>query len=306
MITIEADKSAADYPLLSTEYILSVIDKHANDTAVLLLPGIQFYTGQLFDIKTITAHAQSKGIFVICDLAHAAGNVPLQLHDWNVDAAAWCTYKYLNSGPGGMGSLFVHERNSYVHPATVDSGKLDFPNRLSGWWGNEKSGRFDMHNNFIPIRGAGGFQVSNPSAVDMTSVCASLELFNMTDMATIREKSLKITKYLEDLLVDMPEYKDGKLFSIITPRDPAQRGAQLSLLLQPGLLAVVMHELEERSVVLDERKPDVIRVAPAPLYNSYEDVWLFIQAFQEALKIAVEARDGGKKVEGTDELKQTT
>jgi kynureninase len=283
MITIEPPSSSAY--TLSTSYILSIISQHASRTALLLLPGIQFYTGQLFDIRTITAHARSLGIFVIWDLAHAVGNVPLQLHEWDVDAAAWCSYKYLNAGPGAIGGLFIHERNSRV--LTSEYG-VRFPIRLSGWWGNEKADRFSMVNHFKPAPGAAGFQLSNPSVIDITSLCASLEVFDLTNMVALRTKSLKLTGYLELLLrrqQTQSKGEDGK-FDIITPADPAQRGAQLSLKLEEGLLDTVMATLEDHGVVVDERKPDVIRVAPAPLYNTFADVYDFASAFQDALAIA--------------------
>jgi len=287
VVTIEpASQNSA---LLTTEHILSTVDQHAKDTALLLLPGIQFYTGQLLDIQAITAHARSLGIIVIWDLAHAVGNVALQLHDWNVDAAAWCSYKYINAGPGTIGGLFVHERHD----------QTDFRGRLAGWWGSSKETRFAMDNQFVPIPGAKGFQLSNPSILDITALNASLEVFAMAGgMEVIREKSLKITAYLEKLLLRSLSF-DRKLFEIITPVRPSERGAQLSLKLQAGLLDVVMHELEERGVVTDERKPDVVRVAPAPLYNSYEDCWAFVRAFGEALDIAVKAKEGKVKAEGS-------
>lgn len=299
MICIEPPKeNSPENRLLGTDYILSIIDQHASDTAVLLLPGIQFYSGELFDIKTITAYGQSKGIFCIWDLAHAAGNVPLKLHDWNVDAAAWCSYKYINSGPGAIGGLFVHEKNSKMNANGT------FPNRLSGWWGQDKVTRFKMINQFQPMEGAKGFQISNPSAVDLTSLCASLEVFGLTNMDALRAKSLKLTKYLEDMLNDLKS--KGGQFIQLTPTDPERRGAQLSLKLEEGLLSVVMHELEDYGVILDERKPDVIRVAPAPLYNNYTDVWKFMEAFKRALVVAKGAKDGNGPAQGTDELLQTS
>ncbi|KAH6684143.1 pyridoxal phosphate-dependent transferase [Halenospora varia] len=285
-------------PILTTDHILAVLDQHAKDTALLVLPGIQFYTGQFLDIPTITAHAHSHGIFVIWDLAHAVGNVPLQLHDWNVDAAVWCSYKYLNSGPGTIGGLFVHSRNA-EEPSTP-------PNRLSGWWGSSKNTRFAMDNKFSPIQGASGFQLSNPSILDITALNASLEMFvKAGGMAPIRTKSLKITKYLEDLLVHSGSYQ-SRLFTIITPLDPNQRGAQLSLRLKEGLLDAVMHELVEQGVIVDERQPDVVRVAPAPLYNSFEDVWRFVDAFDQALNIAVVAKEGRLKAGESEEMKITS
>jgi kynureninase len=213
-----------------------------------------------------------------------------------VDAAAWCSYKYINAGPGTIGGLFVHERHA----------QLDLRGRLAGWWGSSKDTRFAMNNHFVPIPGAKGFQLSNPSILDITALNASLEVFAMAGgMEMIREKSLKITAYLEKLLLRSLSY-DKKLFEIITPVRPSERGAQLSLKLQGGLLDVVMHELEERGVVTDERKPDVVRVAPAPLYNSYEDCWAFVRAFGEALDIAVKTKEGELKAEGMDDLKMTT
>ncbi|KAH7321801.1 pyridoxal phosphate-dependent transferase [Rhexocercosporidium sp. MPI-PUGE-AT-0058] len=279
LITIEPPSQPQ--PPLSTSHILSIIKEHGPTTAILLLPGIQFYTGQFLDIPTITSAAHDAGIFVIWDLAHAVGNVPLQLHDWNVDAAVWCSYKYLNAGPGAAGGLFVHENNGQV--ATQGSGKKIFTNRLSGWWGSDKSSRFAMDNKFVPIPGAAGFQLSNPSILDITSLTASLEVFTLAGgIGPLRAKSLKLTSHLEKLLLNTPAHEDG-LFQIITPKEPEARGAQLSLKLKEGLLDRVMEGLEERGVVVDERRPDVIRVAPAPLYNTFTDCWDFVDAFGEAL-----------------------
>jgi len=287
-----------DSPLLPTDHILSIIDAHADSCAVLLLPGVQFYTGQFFDMPKINAHAQSKGILVGWDLAHAVGNVPMQLHDWNVDFAAWCNYKYMNCGPGAIGGLFVHERHSGVDKpsptthATNGDGKTPAHRpRLSGWWGSDKNSRFAMTNTFAPIPGAAGFQLSNPSAIDLSAVLASLSVFEKTDMAALRRKSLAATAYLEDLLLA----DSDRVYSIITPSDKEQRGAQLSILLEEGLLETVMEYLEEEGVVVDERKPDVIRVAPAPLYNSYEDIWNFMQGFREGCKRAVKVKNEGKE-----------
>jgi kynureninase len=279
MITIDPHDLSSS--TISTSYILSVIAEHASTTAILLLPGIQFYTGQFFDIPNITKVAHDAGIFVIWDLAHAVGNVPLRLHEWGVDAAVWCSYKYLNAGPGAIGGLFVHEKHAKVSSPNNDG----FVNRLSGWWGSNKESRFAMENRFVPIAGAAGFQLSNPSVLDITSLNASLEVFKKAGgMAPLRQKSLKLTAYLECILLSSPFLNTG--FEIITPRDPEERGAQLSVKLQPGLLDVVVKELEERCVIVDERRPDVIRVAPAPLYNTFKDVYEFRRAFDEAIDIA--------------------
>lgn len=284
MVTIEPP-SPTD-PIITTAHILSIIEQHASTTALLLLPGIQFYSGQVLDIRTITAAARSAGIFVIWDLAHAVGNVLLQLHDWDVDAAAWCSYKYLNAGPGAIGGLFVHERNSRP---TTEHGETVAPRRLSGWWGSSKETRFAMDNSFQPIPGAGGFQLSNPSVMDITSLNASLEMFALAGgMGPLRAKSVKLTAYLETLLTSSSLYQHG--FNIITPRDPEWRGAQLSLRLDDGLLDVVMKGLEDRSVVVDERRPDVIRAAPAPIYNNFADVYNFVEAFVAAMEEAIKAK----------------
>lgn len=329
MVLIEPPSKES--PLLPLDHILKTIDEHADSTALLLLPSIQFYTGQYFDIKTITAHAQTKGIIVGWDCAHAAGNVDLKLHDWNVDFAAWCTYKYLNCGPGAIGGLFVHDRHTQTPAsnandvgdsatsiaATGNGEALVYRHRLAGWWGSTKSSRFAMTNEFVPIPGAGGFQLSNPSALDMSAVMASLSVFEMTDMATLRNKSLQLTAYLEELLdTAVDTFGPEKPWEIITPRDPQQRGAQLSVLLKPGLLDGVMRHLEEAGIVLDERKPDVIRIAPAPLYNTWEDVWTVVEVLKDAcVKISETGSngqqsgassvmvDGGQHAKGWGEIK---
>ncbi|KAF4945697.1 hypothetical protein FSARC_14386 [Fusarium sarcochroum] len=281
MITIEPLNNE---DILSNEYVESIIEQHASTTALLLLPGIQYYSGQLLDIPHLTAFARERGIFVIWDLAHAAGNVPLSLHDWNVDAAAWCTYKYLNGGPGCIGGLFVHERHAQVK----DDGSHNA--RLAGWWGNDKKKRFAMRPGFVPVPGAAGFQLSNPSVLDITSLCASLEIFQLAGgMVPLRARSTRLTAYLVSELQRLPEDMSS-YWKIITPKEEEQRGAQVSLLLADGLLDEVMAGLERRSVLVDERKPDVIRVAPAPLYNTFVDCWEFVGAFRGALGEALDAK----------------
>ena len=296
MILLEPPKSSAGINgnlLFTTEHVMSTIKEHAGQLALILLPGIQYYTGQFFDIKKITEFAHSLGITIGWDLAHAAGNVPLQLHDWNVDFAAWCTYKYLNSGPGSIGGAFVHEKHGTVK---TEDNKLQYRPRLAGWWGSSKQSRFVMANEFEPIPGAAGFQVSNTSVADTTAVRASLDVFKQTSMTEIRNKSLKLTAYLCDLLdfIAQEQYErfGNPLFYIITPRNPEERGAQISVMLRSGLLEEVMEWLEEAHVVLDERKPDVIRIAPAPLYNSFEDVWRFAVEFRKALNETYNGLDG--------------
>ncbi|KAH8596172.1 kynureninase [Bisporella sp. PMI_857] len=266
---------------VSTEKILSVIDEHADTTALVLLPGLQYYTGQFFDIKTITAHAQSKGLLIGWDLAHAVGNVPLQLHDWNADFAVWCTYKYMNAGPGSIGGLYVHERHGKVD-YSQDENKPVFRHRLAGWYGGDQVGRMNMENKFRPSPGASGFQVSTTSASDLASLCGALSVFNQTSMSAIRKKSVHLTAYLEHLLLSDTE-SSTHAFQIITPSNPEARGTQLSVKLKPGRLDTLSDMLEEAGIVADKRRPDVIRVAPVPLYNTYEEAWNFGQIFKAAL-----------------------
>ena len=285
MVLIEPKDS--DSAILDTAHILDMIDAYAATTALILLPGVQYYTGQYFDIQAITAHAHSRDILIGWDLAHAVGNVDLHLHDWDVDFAVWCNYKYLNSGPGSIAGLFVHEKHGFVNLEAANRGENGYRPRLSGWWGGDRSTRFQMGNKFVPIPGAAGFQVGNPSALALTTVLASLEVFSLTSMTAIRRKSIDLTGYLTDLLLQSRNHQSSdNVYSIITPLDAAQRGAQLSVKLKPGLLESVLKILEEEAVVVDERKPDVIRVAPAPLYNTFTEVWDFVQIFEAACRDA--------------------
>ncbi|KAG5438933.1 hypothetical protein PCANB_002263 [Pneumocystis canis] len=255
----------------TTEHVLATIDKHAHELAMILLPGIQYYTGQAFDIYKITKYAKSKGIIVGWDLAHAVGNIELKLHEWEVDFAAWCTYKYLNSGPGGIGAVFIHEHHANHFP------------RLLGWWGNNEKTRFDMINEqFDPLYGALGYQVSNPSVLSVVSLLGSLELFSKVSMSSIRQKSILLTGYLEYLLLSMCS---DTYFKIITPKVPEERGAQLSLRFNKGLTKVVFDQLQVKGVIVDLRKPDVIRVAPVPLYNTFKDVFDFVSILKSILDI---------------------
>jgi kynureninase len=299
MVLIEPTDPSS--PTLSTEQITSMIDEHADSTALVLLPGIQYYSGQYFDIPKITAHAHSKGVLIGWDCAHAVGNVELKLHEWDVDFAAWCNYKYMNSGPGAIGGLFVHEKHGKIEQG-------EYRPRLSGWWGGQQATRFEMkpglscipfqntwadsRPEFAPRPGAKGYQISNPSALDLAAVVASLEIFGMTSMSELRKKSLHITGYLEHILLKYPlDAPPGdKPFTIITSSNPEERGAQLSIRLEPGLLDSVLEDLEDNGVVIDERKPDVIRVAPTPLYNTYEEVWEFVQIFLGACRKAVQKK----------------
>jgi kynureninase len=250
---------------IRTEDILDLIDKNADQLAVVMFGGANFFTGQLFDIKKITAAAHKHGIVAGFDLAHAVGNIPLSLHDWNVDFAVWCSYKYLNAGPGAVAGAFVHERH-----ATNTS----LP-RLAGWFGNDPNSRFRLHlePDFIPVPSADGWQISNPPIFSMAPLRASLAIFGeVGGMEPLRAKSMKLTGYLESLLTQI----GSKKFSVITPKDPDARGCQLSILAHEH--AKKLHnELIAADVKCDFREPNVIRVAPTPLYNTFHEVWRFAQ-----------------------------
>ena len=234
------------------------------------LPGIQYYTGQRLDLGRITAAAHRAGAMAGFDLAHAAGNVPLALHDWDVDFAAWCSYKYLNGWPGAPGGCFVHERHG---------ANQSLP-RLAGWWGNDPASRFRLHLNerFVPQEGADGWQISNPSVFSMTPLLASMAQFDRIGMAALRKKSLALTGYLEFLIGQIPA---GRV-SILTPPDPEARGCQLSLLIPEGARAA-FDAIRARGILPDFRQPDVIRMSPAPMYNSFHDVWRAGTALAEVL-----------------------
>ncbi|CAK7901336.1 kynureninase [[Candida] anglica] len=277
---------------LQTQDILNTISQHKDELALVCLPGIQYYTGQLFDIAKITKHGQSLGITVGWDLAHAVGNVPLKLHDWNVDFAVWCSYKYLNSGPGAMAGLFVHEKY------TKDNSKSNFPARLAGWWGTKADERFKMLEEFDPIQSALSYRQSNPSVIDVVSVKASLEIFaKVGGVDKLREKSLKLTQFLQDSLTSskyyIPQDSDEERlgFQILTPLNPEERGCQLSLLFKPhheeakdNIMEKVIEYLRDHGVICDERRPDVIRVAPLPLYNTFEETDRAVKIILEALQ----------------------
>jgi kynureninase len=243
---------------LRTQDILSAIEQHKNQLALILLGGVNYYTGQCFDMKTITAAGHQHGCTVGFDLAHAAGNVELHLHEWGADFAAWCSYKYLNSGPGSVAGAFVHERFATA----------DLP-RFAGWWGHDKTTRFKMGDAFFPIAGAEGWQLSNPPILSLAAIRASMEIFDTATMPALRKKSEQLTAYLEFLLRDVPEIE------IITPKNPAARGAQLSLKAKQNGRKI-FDALTQSGIVCDWREPNVIRVAPVPLYNTFLDVWRFV------------------------------
>ena len=250
--------------LIRTEDILATIRKHQHELALVLLGGVNYYTGQLFDLKAITAAAHDVGAIAGYDLAHAAGNVPLSLHDWNVDFACWCSYKYLNSGPGAVGGAYIHERyhgDSALH-------------RFGGWWGYRKDTRFNMNKGFEPIKSAEGWQLSTPSMVLYASHKASLDIFDQIDMSKLFKKGRALSAFLMFILSDINRDSGKKLIEILTPPNSEERGCQVSMLmLKNGRL--VFEELSKRGVFADWREPNVIRIAPVPLYNRFEEVWKF-------------------------------
>ena len=252
-----------------TDDIVDLIEKHKDQLAVVMIGGVNFFTGQLFDIKTITAAAQKHGIIVGFDLAHAIGNVPLALHDWNVDFAAWCSYKYLNAGPGAVAGAFVHERHA-------TNTKLP---RFAGWFGNDPNTRFRLHleSEFIPVPSADGWQISNPPIFSMAPLRASLAIFDQAGgMKPLRAKSMKLTGYLQFLL----QHAGSKKFTVITPSEPNERGCQLSILAHEHPKES-FKKLQAADVKCDFREPNVIRAAPAPLYNTFHEVWRFAQILNQ-------------------------
>jgi len=252
---------------LRDEDIESLIDRDGDSIALILLGGVNYVTGQAFDMAEITKAGQQKGCVVGFDLAHAAGNIPLRLHDWGPDFAVWCNYKYLNGGPGCVAGCFVHERHARA---------WDGP-RFAGWWGHDEKTRFQMGPDFHPMTGAEGWQLSNPPILALAALRASMEIFVEAGIEPLRAKSVSLTGYMEFLLRQQPSK-----FSIITPREEERRGAQLSIRL-PGDGRKLCDRLAAEGVIGDWREPDAFRVAAVPLYNSYQDVYRFVQRFSAAL-----------------------
>jgi kynureninase len=261
--------------LLRTDDVLGYIEREGARIATVLLPGVQYLTGQALDVRTITAAARRAGCRVGWDLAHAIGNVPLALHDDGPDFAVWCHYKYVNGGPGAVAGAFVHARHA-------TDGALP---RLAGWWGHDKATRFRMGPDFQPIPGAEGWQLSNPPVLALAPVVASLQHFDTVGLDALRAKSLALTGYFEALV----HARLAGRVHVVTPRDPAQRGAALSLRLL-GLdrerARAVFDGLRRRQILPDWREPDVIRAAPVPFYNRYDDVWRFVDALHAELGAA--------------------
>ena len=259
--------------LIREDDILQKIAELGDELALVMIGGVNYYTGQYFNLQKITTAGHAVGAIVGFDLAHAAGNVNLELHDWNVDFAAWCGYKYLNSSPGGVSGLFVHER--HAHDKTLP--------RFACWWGHNKEARFQMEPGFDPIPGAEGWQLSNAPVLGMAAHLASLEIFEEAGMERIAQKRNQLTAFLAFLIEDVSERKKEKCsFEIITPKSPSERGAQLSILAK-GQGKQLFDRLTDLGVIADWREPNVIRIAPAPLYNSYEDCFLFAQYLESAI-----------------------
>jgi len=258
---------------LNNDDILKTIEEHGDSTSLILLPGVQYYTGQVLDMATITKTGHAKGCYVGFDLAHAAGNIPMNLHQWNVDFAAWCTYKYLNSGPGSVAGCFVHERHH---------NDKNLP-RFAGWWGHDKDSRFKMENHFVPTQSAEAWQLSNPPILSLAAIRGSLDTIKKAGgINELRKKSLKLTGYLRQLL----EQELAQEITILTPKEEQFSGAQLSLTvnLDGADGKHIFDHIEAAGVTCDFRHPNVIRVAPAPLYNSFEDCFRFVTILKKAIE----------------------
>ncbi|WP_432222413.1 kynureninase [Flavobacterium sp. TMP13] len=261
---------------IRTEDVVAKIKEVGDELALVLIGGVNYYTGQVFDMKTITAAGHEAGAKVGWDLAHAAGNIKLELHDWNVDFAAWCSYKYMNSGPGNASGCFVHEKH---HNSNLP--------RFAGWWGHNKERRFKMEPTFDPVQGAEGWQISNLPVLSLAPYLASVEMFDEIGMDLLIEKRTRITAYLEFILNEIDKEVDST-FEIITPSNPDERGCQLSVLLH-GEGRDLFGYLMKSGVIVDWREPNVIRLAPVPLYCSYEDMYHFGQTLKKGILTKLES-----------------
>ena len=267
---IELKPKAGEFTL-RTEDILQAIHDHRKDVALVIFGAVQYYSGQFFNLKEITKAGHAAGAYVGFDLAHAMGNVPMSLHADGIDFAVWCGYKYLNSGPGGMAGAFVHEKHAT---------NFALP-RLAGWWGHDEKARFQMKKGFNPMPGVDGWQLSNFPVLSGAAQLASLELFEEAGIKNLRKKSVQLTDFLEYLLTSIDPYSEH--FSIITPGKSKDRGCQLSILMKKNGRKV-FNQLTKSGVIGDWREPDVIRVAPVPMYNTFEEVFIFCEIFRKALK----------------------
>ena len=254
--------------LLHIEDLEDILDQQGDEIALLLIGGVNYYTGQVFDLQQIATLGHEKGCMVGIDLAHGAGNIQPDLHRSGVDFAAWCTYKYLNSGPGSLAGLFVHEKHAYNKDLK----------RFAGWWSHNKATRFNMRQPLDVIPGAEGWQLSNPPILSMAAIRASLDMFNEVGMDALREKSIKLTGYFEYLINELNNNK----IKIITPSNPKERGCQLSIQVKEADKSL-HQKLMNAHIITDWREPDVIRCAPVPLYNSFTDVFLMVEKLKEIL-----------------------
>jgi len=254
--------------ILEEEVILQAIAQAGDELALVMIGGVNYYTGQYFDLKQITDAAHAQGAIAGFDLAHAAGNVPVQLHDWKVDFACWCSYKYINSGPGGMSGVYIHER--HARDTTLE--------RFAGWWGHDQETRFLMGDDFHAMPTAEGWQLSNPPILAMAALRASMSIFDEVGMQALREKSLRLTDFLLDMLTELGD----SVVQVITPTDHSRRGAQLSLRVLSAHRKL-FDEITAAGVIADWREPDVIRIAAAPLYNTYTDLTRFYLILKQTL-----------------------
>jgi kynureninase len=268
---IEIKPRTGEYTL-RTEDILATINEHAEETALVLFGGINYYTGQFFDIPAITKAAKAVGAIAGFDLAHAAGNVQLQLHKWEVDFACWCSYKYLNAGPGAIGGVFIHQKHH-----------LQNRSRFAGWWGYDKPTRFKMEKGFVPMPGAEGWQLSTPAMFLYAAHRASLEIVEKAGWENIVKKAQLLNSYLWYMLQQMLSKKTKKHIEFITPWQPEQRGCQLSMLMLHNGKAVYKG-LMDAGIMVDWREPDVIRLAPVSLYNTFEEIWVFTHTLDRLLE----------------------
>jgi len=268
---IEVGPRKGEY-IIREEDILSKIKEHGNSIAMIMIGGVNYFTGQVFPMKEIADLGHEIGAKVGFDLAHATGNILLQLHDWNIDFAAWCGYKYLNSGPGGVSGLFIHER----HVQNTDL------KRFAGWWGHDKNDRFKMPDQFKPMKTAEAWQLSNAPVISMAAHLASLDIFDEAGMSNLRSKSEKLTSYQEYIIKDINQRNKEFDLEIITPSLQDKRGCQLSIIAH-GKGKSLFDKLSKEGVITDWREPNVIRIAPVPLYNSYEDVYLFGKILESSM-----------------------
>jgi kynureninase len=257
---------------LRTDDIINTINQHAHETALVFMAGVNYYTGQLYDLQAIAQAAHHHHLTVGYDLAHAIGNVPLHLHDWHVDFAVWCSYKYLNSGPGGVAGAFVHQKHA---------DKPELP-RLAGWWGHNDQTRFLMQKGFEPMHGAQGWQLSNAPVLSMAAHKAALDIYEQVGMNALRKKSELMSEYLFYLIQLLQIQYPQANIQIITPNDPAARGCQVSIII-PNKGKQVYNALLKNQIIVDWREPDVIRLAPVPIYNRFDEIARFYNVMKDIL-----------------------